>query len=540
MFELLLQADRALADGLLDQAERTYWQLIDLDPTNAIAVAGLARVALERGNERAARDFADRALGIDPDSIAARRVLETLTHTGPERAGPEPEALPLLAVERLEALSRRRGTPGNGAEEAGAPNRGGANSGATKARAEARLVTPAGGAAGKRAGTRPAAPAKLTPAKPAAAGSRVPAPADKESRGRTRPDQIGPLPSEPLRERRKTGRLAAAAAAAAAAAHEPLRSRHEPHHAMPIGRRFFGPEGLKAPVADDFSAAEMAAAVEAVGALDEPGVVEAMIASRPAPTGQRGFGDQADLLGAVDATAADESIALRVALVADSVDLEAAEREAARVVDEEASDAFEAAEAIASSALHAWDKTPVVTRPKVAETDADEFEAVEVEAAGLLADEPGVGGSLEFADADAAEAAAVAEAVQEVADAAAMEPETAPAPAPARKSFRHPGGEEPSEEEAESQALREALALVLQGDGQAEDDEVPASRRGAAGPIGAALGAGAAAEPAPTAEPAAVAAPGAEPAPVAETPDSTEANPEAAPRKGIFRRIRGS
>ena len=46
MFELLLQADKALAEGLLDQAERTYWQLIELDPTNAIAVAGLARVSL--------------------------------------------------------------------------------------------------------------------------------------------------------------------------------------------------------------------------------------------------------------------------------------------------------------------------------------------------------------------------------------------------------------------------------------------------------------------------------------------------------------
>jgi len=43
MFEVLLQADRALASGALDQAERSYWQLIELDPTNAIAVAGLAR-----------------------------------------------------------------------------------------------------------------------------------------------------------------------------------------------------------------------------------------------------------------------------------------------------------------------------------------------------------------------------------------------------------------------------------------------------------------------------------------------------------------
>ena len=75
MFELLLQADKALAGGLLDQAEKTYWQLIELDPTNAIAVASLARIALDRGDERMARDFAERALEIDPDSILARLVV---------------------------------------------------------------------------------------------------------------------------------------------------------------------------------------------------------------------------------------------------------------------------------------------------------------------------------------------------------------------------------------------------------------------------------------------------------------------------------
>lgn len=66
MFELLLQADRALAEGELERAERTYWQLIELDPSNAIALAGLARFSLERGDKRLARTLANRALGIDP------------------------------------------------------------------------------------------------------------------------------------------------------------------------------------------------------------------------------------------------------------------------------------------------------------------------------------------------------------------------------------------------------------------------------------------------------------------------------------------
>src|ERR1035437_9433419 len=99
MFELLLQADKALADGALDQAEKTYWQLIELDPTNAIAVAGLARVSLERGDERSARTFADRALGIDPESIAARRVLETLSHPDHPHDAQAPAELPLLAAQ---------------------------------------------------------------------------------------------------------------------------------------------------------------------------------------------------------------------------------------------------------------------------------------------------------------------------------------------------------------------------------------------------------------------------------------------------------
>ena len=567
MFELLLQADRALADGSLDQAERTYWQLIDLDPTNAIAVAGLARISLERGDEKAAREFADRALGIDPDSIAARRVIETLTHTGAEHAGPEPTALPLLGAERLEALSRRR-SQGDATEEDGAVKAGGQGRRTTRPKAvEPRVsapVMPPARAAGKGAGTGRKA------AKPAANAT------DAASRGRTRPDQIGPLPSEPLQERRKAGRLAAAAAAAAAAAREPVRPRHEPHHAMPIGRRFFGLEDLKTPTADDFSAAEMAAAIEAVDALDEPDVVEPMIHSRPGPARDIGVGDQADLLGAVDATAADESIALRIALVAGTNDLEAAEREAARVVDEEASDAFEAAEAIASSALHGWDTPRLETRPRIAGFDADEFEAAEAEAEAAMyaADhapipapaltshpsEPAVSAVeaspaafAEFgnadADADAAEAAAVAEAVQEVSEAeAAMDAE----PVTARKSFPHHNAEEPSEEDAETQALREALAMVLQGDGDAEDVDAAVSRHrtaGAASPAKPDPGPAPkpeperAAEPAPKPEPAVAPAsePRAEPesTPAADTTAATESNPESTPRKGgLFHRIK--
>ncbi|MGZ6268641.1 MAG: tetratricopeptide repeat protein, partial [Candidatus Limnocylindrales bacterium] len=108
MYELLLQADKALADGMLDQAERTYWQLIELDPSNAIAVAGLARVSLERGDERLARRLADRAMSIDPESVAARRIVDSLEHKGVEQPEADLPDLPMMAAERLEALGRRR------------------------------------------------------------------------------------------------------------------------------------------------------------------------------------------------------------------------------------------------------------------------------------------------------------------------------------------------------------------------------------------------------------------------------------------------
>lgn len=74
MIELLLQADRTLTMGLVDQAERLYRQAADADPLNAIAVVGLARVAIERGDDRGAWTLAIRALEIDPENTSAIRL----------------------------------------------------------------------------------------------------------------------------------------------------------------------------------------------------------------------------------------------------------------------------------------------------------------------------------------------------------------------------------------------------------------------------------------------------------------------------------
>jgi len=102
VIEQLLQADRYLAVDQVDRAESLYQRVADADPMDAIAVVGLARCALARGDDRKAHSLAARALAIDPENDMARRMEARLAEILAVRGTP---------VERPEAATGDHRTP---------------------------------------------------------------------------------------------------------------------------------------------------------------------------------------------------------------------------------------------------------------------------------------------------------------------------------------------------------------------------------------------------------------------------------------------
>lgn len=115
MIERLLAAENALDHGMLDTAGRLYAQVAQADPRNAIALVGLAKVALREDRIDDARELAEQALAIDPDEAAAQRVLrESYAELRPapdSRAAPEPalgavrQPLPTRSAEEQRAAA---------------------------------------------------------------------------------------------------------------------------------------------------------------------------------------------------------------------------------------------------------------------------------------------------------------------------------------------------------------------------------------------------------------------------------------------------
>ena len=94
MIELLLEAERVLSFGLTDRAEQLYRQVADADPKNSIAVVGLARCALGRADDLGAYLLARRALAIDPENEAARRLAVRLEEVLATRGEPVADPMP--------------------------------------------------------------------------------------------------------------------------------------------------------------------------------------------------------------------------------------------------------------------------------------------------------------------------------------------------------------------------------------------------------------------------------------------------------------
>jgi hypothetical protein len=121
MIELLLQAERALWTGAFDVAERLYWQAIDADSQNAIAIVGLAKVARLKGDDRTAIAFGRRALKVDPENAVARRLVAELEAAHPEGARPTAPAEPAAPAGAATPADAAAAAPAAGAVVEPAP-----------------------------------------------------------------------------------------------------------------------------------------------------------------------------------------------------------------------------------------------------------------------------------------------------------------------------------------------------------------------------------------------------------------------------------
>jgi thioredoxin-like negative regulator of GroEL len=117
-YEKQIQADRLLTYGMVDQAEKLYGEVLEADPKNVEAALGLARVALERGDERVAHERAQRAVTINPafdDAVRFERRLAEIIAT--RSAGATHHAPAAVRSSEQSAFARNRSMADHRASE---------------------------------------------------------------------------------------------------------------------------------------------------------------------------------------------------------------------------------------------------------------------------------------------------------------------------------------------------------------------------------------------------------------------------------------
>jgi hypothetical protein len=106
---------------MVDQAEGLYRHVAEADPRNAIALVGLARVALERADDREAYVQARRAAVVDPENAAARRLVERLEEVFTHRGEPVPAVDTIVPTPATEPASMPPSEPPPSPSASGSP-----------------------------------------------------------------------------------------------------------------------------------------------------------------------------------------------------------------------------------------------------------------------------------------------------------------------------------------------------------------------------------------------------------------------------------
>jgi thioredoxin-like negative regulator of GroEL len=88
MNERLLQADRLLIVGLIDQAQKIYQEVLAADPRSTQALVGLANCQVEQGDLRGGYATALRVLEVDRSNNVALRMEARLSEILATRGEP--------------------------------------------------------------------------------------------------------------------------------------------------------------------------------------------------------------------------------------------------------------------------------------------------------------------------------------------------------------------------------------------------------------------------------------------------------------------